>query len=114
MLHVPPRQLCPQLPQLAGSLLVFTHAVPHWFGVVPEQLSEQLAPMHDATPVPAVGPEHAPPHTPPAPHPFCGDGASHVPLQFSVPAGHAHPPPEHTFPPVHALPQLPQLLLSLV
>jgi hypothetical protein len=75
------------------------------------QLIAQLVPLHVATPPSVVG--HAIPNIPPAPHPFCGPGVSHVPLQLTVPAGHAQLPPEHICPPVHALPQLPQLLLSV-
>jgi hypothetical protein len=36
-----------------------------------------------------------------------------VPLQLTVPAGHPQLPLVQTCPPVHALPQLPQLALSL-
>jgi hypothetical protein len=112
-MHPPPKHPCPHIPQLLGSVFISTHALPHVSGVPPEQLSAHFVPLHDAAPVPAVGPWHAPPHTPPAPHPFCGPGASHVPLQSTVPAGHPHIAPEQTLPPVHALPQLPQLALSL-
>jgi hypothetical protein len=101
------------VPQFFGSVLVSRHTVPHRSGVLPEQLSEQLVPLHEALPVPAVGPGHVAPHTPPAPQPFCGPGVSHVPLQSSVFGGHAQLPLEHTCPPVHAFPQLPQLPLSV-
>jgi hypothetical protein len=113
-MHAPPRQSCPHAPQFFPSLLVSTHAVPHLSGVLPVQLIAQLAPLHDAAPIPAVGPGHALPHIPPAPHPFCGPGVSHVPAQSNVPDGHAQLLPEHVLPPVHPLPQLPQLAGSLV
>jgi hypothetical protein len=80
-------------------------------GVEVAQLIAQLAPLHVATPPSVVG--QAIPHAPPAPHPFCGPGVSHVPLQLTVPPGQPQLPFEHCCPPVHTFPQLPQLLLSV-
>ena len=79
------------------------------------QLIAQLAPLQLAEPVlePVVGPGQALPQAPPAPHPFCGPGVSHVPLQSTVPPGQPQFPPEHCFPPVQALLHMPQLLLSV-
>jgi hypothetical protein len=99
---------------LCWSLLVSTHVVPHRSGVGAVQLIAHIPALHEGEPVPIVGPEHAVPQTPPAPHPFCGPGVSHVPLQLSVPPGQPHIPLEQTWPPLHAFPQLPQLLLLVV
>jgi hypothetical protein len=109
-MHIPPRQSCPQLPQFFASPLMSTHAFPQDVRF-PVQLIPHIEPLHTGTPPSVVG--HAVPHTPPAPHPFCGPGVSHVPLQFSVFAGQPQLPLEHTCPPVHAFPQPPQFLLSL-
>jgi hypothetical protein len=40
--------------------------------------------------------------------------AAHVPPQSSVPPGQVHADCRHDFPPVHAFPQLPQLVESLL
>jgi hypothetical protein len=56
--------------------------------------------------------EHALPQTPQL---AVVETLTHVPLQSMSPGGQAHEPPSHISPtPVHALPQLPQLLLSLL
>jgi hypothetical protein len=41
-------------------------------------------------------------------------GSTHTPLQSRSPAGQAQAPFRHSWPPLHTLPQLPQLLASLV
>jgi hypothetical protein len=70
--HFPAEQVAPagelqgtlHPPQLLLSVCVFTHVVPHRFGVGDAQLIPQLAPLHVPEPVPAVGPGHAFPHMP--------------------------------------------------
>jgi hypothetical protein len=106
---VPPLHVCVHVPQLLLSVLVLTHAVPHCVEVGDRQVMLQLVPLQDADPLPAVGPEHGVPQTPPLPHPLPGPGLSHVPLQSSIPAGHWHPLLTHVFPPMHTCPQVPQL-----
>jgi hypothetical protein len=105
----------PQPLQFLPSLVVLTQVVPQSVGVAEPQASAHVVPLHVATPVPAVGPGQAGLQRPPAPHPLVGPIAWQVPLQSTVPAGHAHRPVWQVLPPAQAkmLPQPPQLLLSV-
>jgi hypothetical protein len=108
-LHVfPAPQTVPQVLQLLGSEVVSTHAVPHSFDVGAVQLMVHEVPLHAATPLPAVGPGHAEPQTPPLPQPLAGLGAWQVPPQSSIPLGHLHSLLWQVVPPEHAVVQLPQ------
>jgi hypothetical protein len=91
------------------------HSVPQSVGEADPHEIAHVVPLHDAMPVPAVGPGHAGLQRPPAPHPFVGPGIWHVPLQSTMPVGHWHLLPWHVLPPVQTkmLPQPPQLLLSV-
>ena len=71
-------------------------------------MNPQVVPLQVA--VPFVGAVHTVQLGPHAPTP----SVTHEPPQDSVPAGHWHTLLTHCFPPVHGLPQPPQLLLSLV
>jgi hypothetical protein len=54
----------PHVPQLAGSMLVFTHAVPHSVAVVPVQFRPHTPAVQVAVPVPAVGAGQTVPQVP--------------------------------------------------
>ena len=70
-----PLQLVAQLLQCFALLVVSMHSVPQSVGVADPQAMAHVVPLHDAMPVPAVGPGHAGLQRPPAPHPFSGPGA---------------------------------------
>jgi hypothetical protein len=110
-----PAQLLPQALQFLASLVVSTQAVPQTVGVAEPHAIVHDVPWHAAMPVPAVGLGHADLQRPPAPQPFCGPIVWQVPLQSTMPTGHAHLPAWHVLPPVHAkmVPQPPQLALSV-
>ena len=118
--HDPPEQVWPDVhatwhpPQLLASLDVLTQALPHGWAVGAEHAIAQAPPLHDAAPVPAVGPGQAAPQTPPLPQLFAGLGSSQVPLQLTLPAGHLHWLLWQVIPPVHAVVQLPQYEALLV
>jgi hypothetical protein len=89
-LQLPPRQLCPHVPQFNGSLLLLTHVPPQVSGLPVGQTHcapEQLAPTGDV---------HALPHIPQLPLSLFV--LTHLPEQQVWPPPHAGPPPQ-----VHAL-----------
>jgi hypothetical protein len=61
---VPTAHTRPHTPQLLLSLLVFVHAVPHAFGVDPEQERAHEPPEQVPVPVPDVGPAQTLPQAP--------------------------------------------------
>jgi hypothetical protein len=80
----------PQPPQLFGSPVVSTQAFVdvQYVGVLPEHVTPQFVPSHDAMPVPLAGPPHAEHDV--APHEAVLVLLEHVPLQSCEPLGHVH------------------------
>ena len=109
-MHVAPlgqANMLPQPPQLLSSAASLTQAPLHEvYGLL--QVNPQVVPLHVA--VPFVGAVHTVQLGPHAPTP----SATHDPPHDSVPVGHWHMLVTHCLPPVHDVPQPPQLLLSLV
>jgi hypothetical protein len=110
-----PAQTFPQLLQLDGSVLVFTQVEPHNV-VAPLVLLLQLwahlggVPLHVG--LPPLGGGHAA-HVVPQELIDSLLSGMHVPLQLCSPDGHLQTELWHVMPPVHAVPQLPQLFWSL-
>jgi hypothetical protein len=109
----PPVQALVQVPQWLLSFVRFTQAPLQLLGVVPLQARSQETPVQIAWPVevPLVGPGQAAVQE--APHWLAAVGLSQVPLQLRVVAGQLQALFAHCCPPVQALLQLPQWLLSV-
>jgi hypothetical protein len=98
----------PHAPQLALSLCSLRHAPPQ--ALYPAlQATPHALPLQVALPFEGVG--QVAPHV--APQLLMSVLLTQVPLHACVPPGHTQVPAWHVVPPVHALPQLPQLLLSV-
>lgn len=116
-LGVAPPQTTPQAPQLALSLL---RLVSQPFDGVPSQSPRaDMEQVHEPIAQPVVPDEPAPPHAAAQAPQLVAlvSRFTQVPEQLTVPAGQAHTPEEHTWPPVHAEPHAPQwvaLVLMLV
>jgi hypothetical protein len=104
-------QETPQVPQFVSLVCVFTHWLPHFVNPL-LQLKPHTPPLQVRVPFAGASGQLV------VQFPQCDgsdDVATHCPLQLVVPVGQftVHVPFEHTCPPGHALPQLPQLLLSV-
>jgi hypothetical protein len=109
----PPAHVWPHDPQLPVSLISLTHALEQ--GEKPLlQLIPQVDPLQVAVPVepPVLGPEQPVVHD--VPQLLAVVELSQVPLQLSVPFGHTHEPPVHSWPLPHVLPHVPQLAVSVI
>jgi hypothetical protein len=104
-------QTSPQDPQFFGSLFSLTQSPLHglyW----PVQLTPHFVPSQLAVPLPLGGPAQGEHEL--VPQLDVDVLLEQVPVQSCVPPGHTHePPPSHSEPPVHALLQVPQWLLSV-
>jgi hypothetical protein len=111
---VPPVHACAQVPQLAGSFVVSTHAPLQSAGVDPVHVMPHEVPSQLAIPLPLEGLGHAAHEL--VPHQEVLVLLTHVPLQSCVPPGHLQMEPEQCLPPLHAnvAPQPPQLASSEV
>jgi hypothetical protein len=105
-------QVCPQVPQLAASVVVSTQAPLQAAGVAPVQVIPHDVPSQLAMPLPAVGPWHAMQALVPQEDVLVL--LTHEPLQSCVPPGHLHVEAEQCLPPLqaNAAPQPPQLASS--
>jgi hypothetical protein len=108
----PPEHGAPQAPQLLLSVARLTHAVGLTVGqaVVPVMLQDppQLVPSQVGVKLVGLGQaEHS------VPQELVEVLLMHVPLQSCMPAGQTQLPAWQLLPPVHTVPQPPQLLLSL-
>jgi hypothetical protein len=106
--HAPYLHGAPQAPQLAGSLVSSTQALPHMLSLLELHAATQVVPLQLA--VPPVGAVHT---AQLAPHALVSL-ATQLPPQRCAPAVHWHDPPTQCLPLVHAVPQLLQLASSLV
>ena len=98
--HVPPVQVAPQPPQLAGSVSTLMQTPPQF-----------KVPLAQHTPPRQLRPDaHAFAHAPQFVLLVCT--STHVPLHNVVPVGHVHTPPEQV-PPVQRAPHAPQFAGSL-
>jgi hypothetical protein len=114
-MHVAPLpQTFPHAPQLALSLVRFTHApFGHCVGVAESHIVLHLPPEQTHAVAPA-GTGMAAQLLPQAPQLAKSDcKLTHCPLHSVWPIGHAHVPAEHCCPPVHAVPQAPQFIGSV-
>ena len=114
--HVaPPLHTLPHAPQLALSLVVFTHAPPgHCVGVAGPHVVEQTPPEQTHCVAPG-GSGCAVQLCAHVPQLFTSDARlTQRPLQSAWPAGHAHMPFEHCWPCAHVVAHAPQWSVSLV
>jgi hypothetical protein len=116
MLHVPPWQLCPQAPQLLGSLSVFAQALPHTLSPLGHWQEPPFDTLVQVSPVTEQEPQAAPPDPQEVedwpPKASQAVALLQQPLQPEV-VLQTHMPPEHAVPGLQTLPHAPQLLLSL-
>jgi hypothetical protein len=117
--HTPPThvEVAPhafaQAPQLFGSVLRLTHPPLQIVGVAAAHVGEH-APFEQRSSIAPGGSGRSAQLWPHVPQFATFDrGFTHWPLQSDSPAGHTQTPAVHVVPPVHALPQRPQLPVSI-